>query len=132
MKNTTEKIEIIKEKIEVFNEFDCAIEYSDEYYERYIENFEPNNKKRPIYKFFKRTFDIVASLSALIISSPILLIIAIAIKCDSKGSVLFKQKRKTFQLFQIQVNENGRAARLRDVVTEKFGRVSNTRRTLSP
>lgn len=47
-----------------------------------------------MYKhFFKRFFDIIISLIGIIICSPILLIIAIAIKIDSKGPVLFKQKR---------------------------------------
>jgi lipopolysaccharide/colanic/teichoic acid biosynthesis glycosyltransferase len=46
-----------------------------------------------VNKFLKRLFDIFASLIALVIVSPILLIIAIAIKLDSKGPVLFKQTR---------------------------------------
>jgi Undecaprenyl-phosphate glucose phosphotransferase len=43
--------------------------------------------------FFKRTFDIVASLTGLIILSPLLLMAAAAIKIDSRGPVLFRQKR---------------------------------------
>ena len=39
----------------------------------------------------KRIFDIFASLIGLIILSPILALIAIAIKCDSKGPVFFLQ-----------------------------------------
>lgn len=73
--------------------FDYSIEHSDTYYEQYIENFVPNCKKRLFYRFVKRSFDIVASFFALIIFLPIMLIIAIAIKCDSKGSVIFKQQR---------------------------------------
>ena len=41
----------------------------------------------------KRVIDFILSLSGLIILSPVLLIIAIAIKLDSKGPVFFKQKR---------------------------------------
>lgn len=41
----------------------------------------------------KRVIDFILSLLGLIILSPVLLIIAIAIKLDSKGSVFFKQKR---------------------------------------
>ena len=41
----------------------------------------------------KRVIDFILSLSGLIILSPVLLIIAIAIKMDSKGPVFFKQKR---------------------------------------
>ena len=41
----------------------------------------------------KRIFDFIVSLFGVIIISPILLIVAIAIKIDSKGNVLFLQKR---------------------------------------
>lgn len=41
----------------------------------------------------KRIFDFVVSLIGVIILSPILLIVAIAIKIDSKGDILFLQKR---------------------------------------
>ena len=45
--------------------------------------------------FIKRTFDIVsASLLALILI-PLWIIVAVAIKCDSKGPVFFKQGRRT-------------------------------------
>lgn len=73
--------------------FDHTKEYSDEYYQHYIANFTPNTKKRYFYRFVKRAFDIVAAFFALIIVSPILLITAIAIKVESKGPIIFKQKR---------------------------------------
>nr|PZN07364.1 MAG: sugar transferase [Caldicoprobacter oshimai] len=44
-------------------------------------------------KYIKRILDFVLSFIALIILSPVFLIIAILIKLDSKGPVLFKQKR---------------------------------------
>ncbi|BBP44501.1 undecaprenyl-phosphate glucose phosphotransferase [Thiosulfativibrio zosterae] len=44
-------------------------------------------------EFYKRSFDIIFSLFALVITSPILLAIAIAIKTTSKGPVLFRQCR---------------------------------------
>ena len=43
--------------------------------------------------FVKRVLDIFMALMIFIISLPFLLIIAIAIKIDSKGPVIFKQKR---------------------------------------
>ncbi len=46
-------------------------------------------------KFLKRSFDIVLCLTAIIVLIPVWLIIAIAIKCDSKGPVLFAQERRT-------------------------------------
>lgn len=47
----------------------------------------------------KRTMDILAGIVGVILSSPIMLVTAIAIKLDSPGSVLFKQTR---------VGQNGR------------------------
>ena len=46
-------------------------------------------------KFLKRFFDIVLCSIALIVLIPVWLIIAIAIKFDSKGPVLFTQDRRT-------------------------------------
>ena len=48
-----------------------------------------------INKFLKRLFDILACSIAVIILLPLWLIVAIAIKLDSKGPVLFKQERRT-------------------------------------
>jgi O-antigen biosynthesis protein WbqP len=46
-----------------------------------------------MYKKVKRIIDIVLSFLGLIIASPVYLILIIAIKLESKGPVLFKQKR---------------------------------------
>jgi O-antigen biosynthesis protein WbqP len=46
-----------------------------------------------MYIKVKRIIDIILSLIGLIVLSPILLILIITIKIDSRGSVLFKQKR---------------------------------------
>lgn len=112
MSALTEEIEILDEEVVeeqyiVGEPFDHTIEHSDTYYEQYIENFVPNKKKRLFYRFVKRSFDIAVSLLMLIALSPIMLIIAIAIKCDSKGSVIFKQKRmgrngKTFYCYKFR------------------------------
>lgn len=45
------------------------------------------------YLYFKRFYDTVGALIALILLSPLFLILIIAIKLDSKGPILFKQKR---------------------------------------
>lgn len=52
-------------------------------------------KKKQVSLFFKRIFDIVASLIMLIILSPVFLILAVAIKLDSKGPVFYRQERVT-------------------------------------
>jgi exopolysaccharide biosynthesis polyprenyl glycosylphosphotransferase len=49
--------------------------------------------------FIKRLFDIIFSFVAIVLTSPIMLITAIAIKLDSKGPVIFKQ---------VRVGKNGR------------------------
>ncbi|MDX8525656.1 undecaprenyl-phosphate glucose phosphotransferase [Mesorhizobium sp. MSK_1335] len=51
----------------------------------------------------KRAFDIVFSLIGIIVFSPVMLATAIAIKLDSKGPVLFKQKRHGFNNEIIEV-----------------------------
>lgn len=46
-----------------------------------------------MYKYVKRIIDIILSLIGIATLSPIFLIIIFLIKIDSKGSILFKQKR---------------------------------------
>lgn len=45
------------------------------------------------YPLFKRSIDFLLSLIALVVLFPLLLIIIVIIKLDSKGSIFFKQKR---------------------------------------
>ena len=59
------------------------------------------------YLFIKRLIDIVASLIGLVLLSPLLLIVSIAIKVESKGPVIFKQKRvglngKLFDIYKFR------------------------------
>ncbi len=46
-----------------------------------------------MYKGVKRALDFVLSLCALIFLSPVMLIVAVCIKCEDPGPVIFKQKR---------------------------------------
>ena len=50
-------------------------------------------KKKTVYHFFKRAFDIFCSFLAIVLLALPMLIVAIAIKIDSRGPVFFKQKR---------------------------------------
>lgn len=52
-------------------------------------------KKKKVSLFFKRAFDLVMSVIALIVLSPVYLILAIAIKIDSPGPVFYRQERVT-------------------------------------
>ena len=64
--------------------------------------------KKPLgYEFVKRIMDIAISLLALIFLFPLMVIIMILIKLDSKGPVLFSQKRvgkngKTFKMYKFR------------------------------
>ncbi|EGP5057443.1 lipid carrier--UDP-N-acetylgalactosaminyltransferase [Enterococcus faecium] len=52
------------------------------------------NRGSKVYKDgLKRGIDLLLSLAGIIVLSPILLILSLAIKIDSKGPVIFKQKR---------------------------------------
>lgn len=71
-------------------------------------------------RFLKRFFDFLISIVALIVLLPLLLIIAIAIKCNSKGPILFAQERRTkggrlFKMYKFRsmvVNAEGMGAGL--------------------
>ena len=58
-------------------------------------------------KFFKRFFDLTISILALIVLSPLFLVVAVAIKATSKGPAIFKQVRlgkngKTFKMYKFR------------------------------
>ena len=63
-------------------------------------------EKKP-YLVIKRIIDVIFSILGLIILIPVFLIISIAIKIESKGSIIFKQKRigkgkKYFTIYRIR------------------------------
>lgn len=57
------------------------------------ENYKSKSKKKPFYEFSKRFFDIISSLAALIVLSPVFLVISIIIKLDSEGPAIFGHER---------------------------------------
>ena len=64
-------------------------------------------KKKKVALFFKRVFDIVVSALMLLVLSPIFLLLAIAIKIDSRGPVFYRQVRvtqynKKFKIFKFR------------------------------
>lgn len=64
-------------------------------------------RKKRCGLFFKRVFDIFVSLLMLLILSPVFLLLAVAIKIDSKGPVFYRQKRvtqygKEFRIFKFR------------------------------
>ena len=63
--------------------------------------------RQKIYLPFKRLLDIICSLLAIIVFSPLYIILAILVKCTSKGPIFFKQKRigknkKTFNILKFR------------------------------
>ena len=92
------------------------------------------SEKKKVRLFFKRVFDIFASAVMLIVLSPVFLILAIAIKIDSKGPVFYRQVRvtqynKKFKIFkfrsmvqnadkgsQVTVNGDARITRVGKIV----------------
>ncbi len=61
-----------------------------------------------MYKgFFKRLFDVILAAVIFVVASPILLLVALAVKIDSKGPVIFKQTRlgkngKEFNMYKFR------------------------------
>lgn len=90
-------------------------------------------KKKPIYDFFKRLIDLFASFLGIIVLSLPMLIIAVIVKCTSKGPAIYKQKRltkngKEFNLYKfrsmyIDAEKNGAQwATKNDSRVTKFGK----------
>ncbi|MCT4665854.1 MAG: sugar transferase [Flavobacteriales bacterium] len=48
---------------------------------------------KKLYDFSKRVFDIICSIFGIIVFLPVLILVAIAVKVDSKGPIIFKQLR---------------------------------------
>ena len=71
------------------------------------EKYGINREDSKIYLILKRMFDFISSLIGLIIFLPILIIISVAIKLDSKGPIFFSQERvgfkgKTFNMYKFR------------------------------
>jgi exopolysaccharide production protein ExoY len=48
---------------------------------------------RSVYEFSKRSLDVLLALVGLILATPILILVAMAVRCSSRGSILFRQTR---------------------------------------
>ena len=79
--------------------------------------------------FLKRVFDILVSSVLIVIVSPIMLILAICIKIDSKGPVMFRQRRVTtngrvFRIFKFRTMVNDAEKKGTQVTTNNDPRVT--------
>lgn len=82
------------------------------------------------YLFIKRLFDISASLLGIIILSPVMAIIAIAIKANDGGSIIYKQERLTrngrrFRILKFRsMKENAEADGVARMAAENDDRIT--------
>lgn len=86
-------------------------------------------QRRPIHWMVKRSFDIISSILGLLILAPIMIITAIAIKLESKGPIIYKNKRtgiwgKEFYLYKFRSMRED-AERLEDSVRAQFNEADN-------
>jgi len=91
-------------------------------------------KRKPVYSFFKRAFDICASLLAIILLAVPMLIIALIVAIDSPGGVIYRQERLglnsvrfTIYKFRTMISDaeketGARWAEENDIRCTKFGR----------
>jgi lipopolysaccharide/colanic/teichoic acid biosynthesis glycosyltransferase len=76
---------------------------------------------RPLAAAIKRTADLVISGLAIIVLAPILLVIAVAIKLDTRGPVLFRQKRigregRSFRMLKFRTMVEGADAQKGSII----------------
>ncbi len=77
----------------------------------YVEKYYRHLSRKRTSMLLKRIFDIVVSLVLLVLLSPVILVLAIWIKTDSKGPVFFRQERITqygrkFRIFKFRTMVN--------------------------
>lgn len=89
--------------------------------------------KKRFSLFAKRVFDIVVAILTFVILSPIFIILSIAIKLDSKGSVMFRQVRvtqygKQFRIFKFRTMVNDAEKIGAQVTTKNDSRVTKVGR----
>lgn len=103
--------------------------------ETYVEDLGELPRK-PFYSFFKRLFDIIASLIGLIIMLIPMIIVAIIVKCTSKGGVFYTQERlgkggKPFKIIKFRTMYiDAEAKGIRWCISENDSRITKVGRTL--
>ncbi len=129
-KNEDLKNQAFKERVDDFylipldvEEIYTRIKFLNEYKKVYAEQITQNQKR--VYKdykipFIKRTFDVLVSGFALLLLLPIFIIIALAIRLESKGKVYYKSKRvgtgyKIFDFYKFRSMYTGADAKLKEL-----------------
>ena len=83
----------------------------------------------------KRTFDIVVSFLGLVVLSPLLMLVALVIKLDSPGPILFRQERigrgfRPFFIFKFRTMVQDRSGRGRLITVSDDPRITSAGRFL--
>ena len=91
-------------------------------------NMRVNRLENVGWAMVKRSFDIIASGLGLILLSPLLLIIAIGVKCSSPGPILFRQTRVGYQRKEFQMLKF-RSMRVNEEENTAWSRAEDSRRT---
>lgn len=86
-------------------------------------------KKRTASLLLKRGMDILAAFLLLVLLSPVFLVLAVAIRVDSKGPVFFRQVRvtqfgKTFRIFKFRTMVNDAEKKGSQVTVQNDSRVT--------
>ena len=92
-------------------------------------------RKKRVSLFFKRCFDLVAALILLVLLAVPMLILAVAVKVDSKGGVMFRQTRVTrygreFRIFKFRTMVSDAEKLGSQVTTNQDSRVTRVGRFL--
>jgi lipopolysaccharide/colanic/teichoic acid biosynthesis glycosyltransferase len=67
--------------------------FPEEFHNRLYPDIQGRHPQKPVYRAAKRAFDVMFSLGVLAGLSPLMLALALLIKCTSDGPALFRQKR---------------------------------------
>ncbi len=130
-KNDEEKKEALKQKGTIDDYYQTPVEnknleirirFLHYYYDELFNKKVDTSSDVPEYKipFIKRLFDIVVSATALLLLLPLFIIVAIAIKLESKGPVIYKSKRvgtgyKIFDFLKFRSMYTGADAKLKEL-----------------
>lgn len=101
----------------------------DEFRTELIRPYYDALSKRKAGLFFKRIFDIIAAFDLIILLGIPMIIIAIMIKCDSKGPVFFRQERVTsygarFRIHKFRTMVNGADKKGSSVTVDNDARIT--------
>ncbi|MDD6795959.1 MAG: sugar transferase [Clostridiaceae bacterium] len=72
-----------------------------------FENMDYEKKSNKMYELFKRVIDILLASMGIVLLSPVFFLVALAIKIDSKGNIIFSQdrvgyKQKVFKMYKFR------------------------------